>query len=93
MYAYTGVDFLPMYVVCLHCYCIHNIVHFMNVIVHVHSRDEAESAKALLAGGADPNITDQLGRTPLILAAYRKSNRTVDALVDCSRTNLDAQVG
>lgn len=56
------------------------------------SRDEPESAKALLQGGADPNIADKLGRTPLILAAYRKSKRTVDALVDCSRTNLDAQV-
>lgn len=63
------------------------------MIVHINSRDEPESAKALLAGGADPNIADKLGRTPLILAAYRKSNRTVDALVDCSRTNLDAQVG
>lgn len=58
----------------------------------MHSRDEAESAKALLEGGADPNIADRLGRTPLILAAYRKSKRTVDALVDCSRTNIDAQV-
>ena len=44
------------------------------MIVHINSRDEPESAKALLAGGDDPNIADKLGRTPLILAAYRKSN-------------------
>ena len=73
------------------------VVHVLAVIkiymyMYIHSRDEAESAKALLEGGANPNITDKLGRTPLILAAYRKSKRTVDALVDCSRTNLDAQV-
>ena len=55
-------------------------------------RDEAESAKVLLEGGADPNIPDKLGRTPLILAAYSKSKRTGDVLVDCSKTNLDAQV-
>ena len=62
------------------------------MITCIHSRDEAVSAKVLLEGGANPNIPDKLGRTPLILAAYKKSNRTVDALVDCSRTSLDAQV-
>lgn len=44
------------------------------------SLGKMEAAKALLAGGAKPNVADKKGRTPLSLAKEKKNQAMVDLL-------------
>lgn len=55
-------------------------------------RHEIEAAKVLLEGGANPNMKDKLGRTPLIIAASKGKTGAIELLVKYPNVNLDAQV-
>ena len=55
-------------------------------------RYEIEAAKLLLEAGANPNLKDKLGRTPLILAALKGKTNIIELLVKYPSVDLNVQV-
>ena len=58
----------------------------------IHCRSNADVATVLLQDGANPNLADLEGRTPLIIAASKGKTSTVQVLVDDQKTDLNIQV-
>lgn len=56
-------------------------------------RDGADFVKALLAAGADPNIPDNKGWTPLAEAIFYSSSDSLDALMGAGGLDVNQKVG
>lgn len=50
----------------------------------------AECVALLLKHGADPNVRDQLGQVPLMLAAKSGMKKVLDHLLECPKTDRHA---
>ena len=58
----------------------------------LHCRSNADVATVLLQDGANPNLADLEGRTPLVIAASKGKTSVVQIFVDEPKTDLNVQV-
>ena len=62
------------------------------ISVPIHCRSTADVATVLLQDGANPNLADLKGRTPLIIAASQGKTSTIQVFIDEPKTDLNFQV-
>lgn len=62
------------------------------ISVPIHCRSKADVAKVLLRNGANPNLANLKGRTPLIIAAFQGKTSTIQVFIDEPKTDLNFQV-
>eukprot|EP00466_Bigelowiella_natans_P007258 jgi/Bigna1/89017/estExt_fgenesh1_pg.C_420092 len=58
-------------------------------LYHAAAANKPQCVRVLLERGADPNIGQKEGATPLFIAAQNGFHHVVEALVDCNRTDVN----